>query len=84
MIFVSVKPDKVYSVSAMANKTSIHLKWSVEKINWPQLFRIRYTVTPVRDQNPDWQVRKLIVNCSILYVSLIICYLFSTNIYPKF
>lgn len=50
-----VKPAKVYSVSAMANKTSIHLKWSVEKINWPQLFRIRYTVTPVRDQNPDWQ-----------------------------
>lgn len=50
-----VKPAKVYSVFAMANKTSIHLKWSVEKINWPQLFRIRYTVTPVRDQNPDWQ-----------------------------
>lgn len=58
MIFVSVKPAKVYSVSAMANKTSIHLKWSVEKINWPQLFRLRYTVTPVRDQNPDWQVTK--------------------------
>lgn len=69
LIFVSVKPAKVYSVFAMANKTSIHLKWSVEKINWPQLFRIRYTVTPVRDQNPDWQVQKLNINWSILYIS---------------
>ncbi|XP_061175053.1 uncharacterized protein LOC133184166 isoform X2 [Saccostrea echinata] len=50
-----VKPAKVHSVSALANKTSIHLKWSVEKPYQPQLFRIRFVTTSDLDQNPPWK-----------------------------
>lgn len=49
MIFVLVKLVKVYLVFVMVNKIFIYLKWSVEKINWFQLFRIRYIVIFVRD-----------------------------------
>ncbi|XP_062583743.1 uncharacterized protein LOC134245486 [Saccostrea cucullata] len=50
-----VKPAKVQPVSALANKTSIHLKWSVEKPYQPQLFRIRFVTTSDLKQNPPWK-----------------------------
>ncbi|XP_056018894.1 protogenin-like isoform X2 [Ostrea edulis] len=50
-----VKPAKVHSVSAEANRSSIHLKWSVEMKFQPQLFRIRYAINPNFHQNPVWK-----------------------------